>query len=506
MGKKSRIASILLILMLALAMPAFGYAEGGEESYEESYSEETYEESYSEETYEESYSEESYSEESYSEEYSGEAEGEGESAQEELDLSNIDTSTPQLTPDGEPILWSSAGLVYCRNTGETLFSKNEDTRYSPYSTTKLITAYLAIQRLPMEQEVKISYEATTQGGASMYLYEGEVLTVEQLLYGTLVLSGNDAAYALGEAVSGDMESFLKLMNETVENLGCKNTHFASPNGMINDVSVHYTTCRDLLEIAKFTLDNEVLAKIAATKEYEIPETEHNNAHKIENHNDLLEKPGYISGKTGYWEDPVRASIAVSYESEGRQFIAVVLDAPDMKTRTADVENMITYAEKNVKGIKAVEIGENAGKVRIRHGEKTRIDAFTGGECVVYLPRQGSIELISREMEIMTDLEAPINKGDVVGTCYVYIADEKVDEVPLVAGETIRVGWFPSYVGISNRDSMIIVGVIGLFLVFFLIRAINQLNNSRRNRRRRREYIRERAEEELRNEKSLRRKF
>ena len=130
----------------------------------------------------------------------------------------------------KPDITAGGAVTYCQNTGEVIYSKNMHTKYAPYSTTKMMTALLAVQNLPLDQEVTISERAVQEGEATMNLQAGEVVTVKDLIYGTLILSGNDAAWALAEAVSGDIETFVDLMNKTADNIGCEDTHFSNPIG------------------------------------------------------------------------------------------------------------------------------------------------------------------------------------------------------------------------------------------------------------------------------------
>lgn len=131
----------------------------------------------------------------------------------------------------KPTVYAGGAVVYCENTGETIFSQNAKRQYDPYSITKLMTALLAVQHLPLDKTVTVSEKAAAQGESTMDLVKGEKVTVEQLLYGALLLSGNDAAYALGEAVSGNMTDFVRLMNKTARNIGCRSTHFENATGI-----------------------------------------------------------------------------------------------------------------------------------------------------------------------------------------------------------------------------------------------------------------------------------
>ena len=448
---------------------------------------------------EETWQEETWGENEYSGEYYEEPENqEGEEPEEELDEDGkpkpyTDTSKP-------PTLYSKSAAVYCRNTGEIVYARNSDKRVSPYSVTKLLTALLAVQRLPLDTVVTVSWNAAVQEGSTMDLYEGEQVTVEQLLYGTLILSGNDAAYALGEAVSGDMESFIKLMNDTASNMGCKNTHFSNCSGLIDDVSAHYTTAKDMMDICKVVFANDIVSKIAGTLKYEMPATNISDVRIMESHNELLleEVDGFVSGKTGWWNEE-NASLAMNYKKDGLDIIVVIFESNEDR-RWIDCENMVKYAVDNIHGVTVFPAGEIVGKARVRHGAETRVDAITQTECVTYLPRTASEQLIHCDAIMYDDVTAPIREGDVVGKYQVYVANELVDEVNLVAIKGIREGWFPSYVGISNKASLIIGAVLLLLLLLAILRVVLGVRNSRRRKRAHRAKVRELARKQLEEER------
>lgn len=489
------------------------YEEGSEEVYEEyeevaseEYYEESYEE-YSEETSEGEYSEE-YSEEytwesdEYSGEYYEESEGEGNSepefAEEELDENGnpkpyTDTSKP-------PALNAKSAAIYCRNTGEIIFARNSDKRVLPYSVTKLLTALLAVQRLPLDQKVVVSYDAASQPGSSMDLYEGEEVTVEQLLYGTLILSGNDAAYALGEAVAGNMESFIKLMNETASNMGCKNTHFVNAHGYSEDVTEHYTTAKDMMDICKVAFANDTVNKIAGTIKYEMPETNISDKRVMESHNNLLveKKEGYVSGKTG-WMPEGNASLAMDYKNEDLELIVVIFEATPER-RWIDCENLVKYSLANIKGFAVFQRGEIVGKVRVRHGAETIVEAATGDECEIYLPKEASRELVTCQAIMNDDVTAPIRVGDVVGKYQVYVAGDFTTEVPLVAVKDIEEGWFPSYVGISNKATLIGGGIIVLLILLIILRIIHGIKNRKLRKAAHKAKVRAMAKRQMEEEK------
>lgn len=365
----------------------------------------------------------------------------------------------------EPELTAKGAVLYCNNTGETILSKNGDEKMSPYSITKIMTVMLAAQKLPMDKKVTVSETAASEIEASLGLVAGEEVTVEDLMYGTMLQSGNDAAWALGEAVSGDMDSFVKLMNDTAKNIGCKNTNFTNPNGMKE--SEHYTTANDMLLIMKVAFDDDTVRKIAGTDVYNMPATNKNDARKIKTHIGMIKKKdsGVYAAKTGYWED-YDCSIALGYRKKGLSlYIVLIGDTKD--ERTNDVKKLVEYAEKKVEGIKIVDKDQASGKVRIKQGAKTRLKAYTAEAGYAYLPKEASESLISTKTVMKEDIKAPVKAGTVVGTYQIYAADELVNEIDLIIKEDVQKGWFTSYLGISNMMAMIIGTVLVIIIVMVI---------------------------------------
>lgn len=396
-----------------------------------------------------------------------------------------------------PDITAAGAMVYCQNTGEIVYSKNSNKRLEPFSVTKLMTVLLAVQNLPLDKEVTVSAEAASQKEASINLKEGEVLTVQDLIYGALLPSGNDAAYALGEAVSGDMETFIALMNKTAKNIGCKNTHFTNPSGM--QAKRHYTTASDMMEIVKVAFSNDIIRKAAGTTKYTIKKTNKSKKRNLKTHINFLKdaNSGFYAGKTGYW-DTYNCSITLGYKKDGLSLFVVVL-GDTVEQRTKDVKKLIQYATAKVEGYKVIGSGKDSGKVRIKHGAKTSITAYTAETGYAYLPKEASSKLITTKTIMRDDVTAPVSAGTVVGTYQIYVADELVNEVDLVITENIDEGWFPSYLGISNFATIIICVVLLLLVTLFLSISITKARYRRRKKMLKKQRIMEIAMEEMRRE-------
>lgn len=400
-----------------------------------------------------------------------------------------------------PAVTARGAVVYCQNTGEIVYSKNRDVKYSPYSITKLMTVLLAAQNLPLDREVTVSAEAAAQKEASMNLKEGEILTVRDLIYGAMLPSGNDAAYALAEAVSGSADEFVKLMNRTAANIGCENTQFKNPHGMKE--KGHYTTAYDMMLITKAALSDDTVRKAAGAVSYTVKKTNKSRARKLKTHISFLENKnsGVYAGKTGYWDDS-SCSIALGYRKDGLQLFVVLLGDTALE-RMRDVDKLLSYAASKVEGVKVIGRNKEKGKVRIKHGAKTSLAAYTAEAGYAYLPKEGSKSLISTKTVMRSDVEAPVKAGTTVGTLEIYAADELVNEVDLIIREDVEAGWFTSYLGISNFAAVIIGIGAAIFLLLLMWISAMRAKARRRRKRRRRQKIMEIAMEEIRREQEQR---
>ena len=210
--------------------------------------------------------------------------------------------------------------------GEVIFGQSPDTRLPMASTTKIMTALVALEELAPDTEVTIPAAAVGVEGSSIYLIEGERLTLEQLLYALLLESANDAAAAIAIAVAGSVEAFAALMNERAERLGLTDTHFVNPHGL--DDEDHYTTARELALITREALAHPDFRRICATKRKTIPLHGTEGVRLLLNHNRLLSSyEGCIGVKTGYTKRTGRCLVSAA-ERDGVTLIAVTLHAPD----------------------------------------------------------------------------------------------------------------------------------------------------------------------------------
>ncbi|MBR7117694.1 MAG: D-alanyl-D-alanine carboxypeptidase [Clostridia bacterium] len=221
-------------------------------------------------------------------------------------------------------LSARSAALYIPQTGEFVYSKNIDERLPMASTTKIMTALIAIEAAEMTELVEIPAEACGIEGSSLYLEGGDILTVADLLYALLLQSANDAATALALKVGGDIATFSEMMNERAAVIGLSDTHFDNPHGL--DSSKHYTTAHDLAMLAAEAMKNDSFREIVSTYKYSFNVSD--KPRTVVNHNKLLKKyEGVIGVKTGYTKKSGRCLVSCA-SRDGLELIAVTLDAPD----------------------------------------------------------------------------------------------------------------------------------------------------------------------------------
>lgn len=221
---------------------------------------------------------------------------------------------------------AKAACLIEAKSGRALYSKMADKRLPMASTTKVMTAIVALESgLPLDTLISVPSEAVGVEGSSVYLDRGERITLCSLLYSLLLSSANDASVAIAIAVAGSVESFVELMNEKASSLGLTNTHFTNPHGLYDEE--HYTTASELCSIMAYAMKNEDFRRISSCQRAVIPR-ENEGVRVLINHNKLLKTySGTISGKTGYTQRSGRCLVSCA-ERDGLMLIAVTLNAPN----------------------------------------------------------------------------------------------------------------------------------------------------------------------------------
>ncbi len=332
-----------------------------------------------------------------------------------------DAPLPTVSLDIATSAWSAVLLDASGSSVRTLWEQNADQRRGPASTTKIMTALVAAERMALSEKITVMREAVGIEGSSVYLTEGEVFTLEELLCCTLLSSANDAATAVAIAVGGSIEGFAVLMNEKCAELGLTDTHFTNPHGL--DDKDHYTTARELGIIAAAALENEALSKIFSTYKMTVSAPD-GGVRLLINHNRLLKSiDGCIGVKTGYTKSNGRCLVSAA-EREGLQLIAVTLnDGNDWHDHTVMLEaGFETYERVKLSDIALPDIA-------VENGEQSLLRTRFEYDVFVTLPRSGA--RISYRIENTPSLQAPVCRGDDAGQVVFLCDGEEIARARIV---------------------------------------------------------------------------
>lgn len=327
-----------------------------------------------------------------------------------------------------PEINSRSSVVIDRNTNTILYGKNENTRRKMASTTKIMTAIIIIENCNLDETIEISKKAAGTGGSRLGLKTGDKITIRDLLYGLMLRSGNDAAVALAEHTSGNVENFTELMNQKSVNLGLTNTHFETPHGLDSDE--HYTTAYELAILSNYALNNKIFAQIVGTKSYTV--TINGYPKQLSNTNELLGNFNGIYGiKTGFTNGANRC-LVTACKRGNMDIICVVLGADTKKFRTQDSIKLINYIFDNFQPVDIKKLidtdfenwkKDNLNKIVVNKATTQNIDLRIENIENLTIPiRKDLINSITITIDFPLYLESPVSANSKLGNINVLVRD------------------------------------------------------------------------------------
>ena len=326
-------------------------------------------------------------------------------------------------------------IVYDRISKSMIIGKNEDIKSAMASTTKIMTTIVILEKADLNETVTVSAKAGGTGGSRLGLKRGDKASVRDLLYGLMLRSGNDAAVALAEHVGGSVKGFAELMNEKAIELGLTNTHFVTPHGL--DDANHYTTALELAKLTDYAMDNETFAKIVGTKSTTI--YINNQSRQINNTNELLGVlNGVVGVKTGFTNNAGRCLVTET-KRNNMDIITIVLGADTKKDRTKDSVNLIEYTFSKYKMYNVEEqiIEEfnkwkniNEKRILITKGKQSNPKLALGAIEKAIIPICDD-DKIEYSINVLTEVEAPVEQWNVMGTLTVKLNGEILENIDIV---------------------------------------------------------------------------
>lgn len=409
----------------------------------------------------------------------------------------ITMEDPYLDPPN--IRFAQSALLMDMASGRVLYSKNLDQQVYPASTTKIMTGILALEALNMEDTVTATYEALktiTLEDSHMGILMGEELTVEQLIKGMLVYSANDAANVLAIQVSGSIDAFVDLMNQKAQELGMTNTHFANPCGVHDDN--HYTTARDLAILSKYAMKNEQFREIVRMPIYKIPPTNKYTSERILVNTNLFlgtsrstyyYYPPAIGIKTGHTSQAGYCLVsAASYNDI--EFLAIVMHCSDEDTREQaysyiDSKTLFDFGFDHYTHTEIASVGDVVADSKVYEAKNDMRVAVTVEEDMSALIPSGnnSKDNIKTNVNLPEQLNAPISKGDVLGTVEYTYNDVPLCTANLVATNDVErntfLHIFHLIIKVITSPFFLIPVIILLIILIFARRRKKKLERQKR---------------------------
>ncbi len=332
-----------------------------------------------------------------------------------------------LTP---PDISAKTAIVIEKESGKVLYEKNADEKVFPASTTKIMTALLAIENDDLNKTVKITDAAIGVEGSSIYLEKGEQLPLRDLVYGLMLRSGNDAAVAIACEVGGDVDHFVELMNERAAELGAVNTHFMNPNGLHDEQ--HYTTARDMALIGQKAMHNPAFVQVAQTKTYKADRGAGKYNYFYNKNKVIYQYEGGTGIKIGYTKVAGRTLVASSKRGD-MELICVVMAAPNW---FEDTYKLMDYGYGKYQQVEIAGAEQELKAMKVRSGDKDFVQVGPR-EAVTCPVIKGTEGKLSVEYLLDDQVKAPVSRWQQAGMMKVYEEGTFVYSVPLYYLEDIE---------------------------------------------------------------------
>jgi len=352
-----------------------------------------------------------------------------------------------LTPNAK------SAILIDQDTGTILFEKNSHEKLPPASITKIMTMLLIMEAIDTEQialtdKVRISENAASMGGSQIFLEPGEEMTVDDLLKGIALASGNDASVALAEYIAGSEELFVEMMNKRVEELGLTNTQFKNSNGL--PVDDHYSSAYDIAIISRELLKHEKIVEYTGLyQDYLRKDTA--NPFWLVNTNRLVRFYEGVDGlKTGYTNE-AQFCLAATAKKDSLRVIAVVMGEPNTKTRNKEVSQLLDFAFSQYKNEVIYEEGQLVTDLEVSKGKEQIVSLIAPQQISILMKKSEKFEDYDQILKIKENVKAPIAKGDILGELQTVKDGNVVSTVPLVADSDVDKGNLLDMIKITTKS-------------------------------------------------------
>lgn len=331
----------------------------------------------------------------------------------------------------EPIITAKSAIVMDAATGKVLYAKDAEAKRYPASTTKMMTLIVALENGNLDDVIEASEKASKTEGSSLWLEHGEKLTLRDLLYGVMLVSGNDATVAVAEHIAGSVDAYAKLMTKKAHEIGAVHTSFTNSSGLPDPN--HYSTAHDLAMIAAYGYKNPLFEEFVSTKSKIIPWAMNDFGRELFNENRMLWLyEGGNGVKTGYTDAAGRCLVSGA-KREGVQLVAVVLDSEFMWN---DSIALLDYSFKQIKAVKLYNAESVVKNVLVDSGVKSTVDIAVKEDVVIPMVEEDKQNFVT-VVDIPERINAGFAKGDKLGTLRVMYHDKEVAATDLIATHSVE---------------------------------------------------------------------
>lgn len=376
-----------------------------------------------------------------------------------------------------PQTQAKAALLMDASSGRVLYAVNAHQRLSPASVTKIMTGLLVAEKGNLDEKITVSQTAADTPECSIWLEAGEKLTRKQLLYACMLNSANDAAVALAESAAGSESNFVELMNQRAQQLGMQDTHFGNCHGL--ETQGHYTTAYDLAVVSREALNHTIFRQVVSTKTKNIPWPGNDYDRLLINQNRLLYRYDDAIGiKTGYTKEAGNCVVGAAQKGS-LELIAVAMNSPAVYQ---DLEQMLDYGFAHYHKETIKESKHLAATVPVVNGQEKAVQVKPQADLVMAVTAQEQSQL-EYQLDPLEQVSAPVRKGQVMGTCKIYLDGHEVSQVDLLASTTVEAK--PPFFTRFKRGLITVLKIsLKVFLILFGCAYLIRIINLRRHRKRR----------------------
>ena len=330
------------------------------------------------------------------------------------------------------------------DTGTVIFDKNSKERLPPASITKIMTMLLIMEaiedgKLKWSDKVSTSEYAASMGGSQIFLEPGEEMTVNEMLKGIAMASGNDASVAMAEKIAGSEQAFVQMMNDKAQELGMKDTHFVNCNGLPADN--HYTSAYDIALMSQALMKYPEITKYTGKYEDYLRQNTDKKFWLVNTNKLVRFYTGADGLKTGFTNE-AKFCLSATAMRDNLRVIAVVLGEPNTKTRNAEVTQMFDYAFAQYMSVPLVKKDDPIGEIAVERGMKEKLKLTAQQPHSLLMKKGEDKSKVRYELQAPKSIKAPIEAGQGVGKIVVYHGDQVIREIPVESTESIaKAGWW-----------------------------------------------------------------